>query len=67
MLEEVYGKASMKKMQDYGWHKCFFMDIQVSIMIHAGGSSTLTNNKNIERVRNLVQSILWLWSTYHIP
>jgi hypothetical protein len=36
MLHEAYGKAEMKKMHDYGWHK---WAMWVLIMTHAAGNA----------------------------
>jgi hypothetical protein len=49
MLEEVYGKAAMKKTHVYEWHKRFRDGHVVSMTIHAAGSFELQQmTKNIE-------------------
>lgn len=57
MLEEAYGEAAMKKMQVYGWHKHFCDGrARVNDDLRSGRPSTSRNDKNIDRVRNVVRS-----------
>jgi hypothetical protein len=57
MLEEVYDKVTIKKIQVYNWHKSFCDDhASVNDDLRCRQSSTSTNDENIEPLHNIVQS-----------
>jgi hypothetical protein len=59
MIEKEYGKAAMKIIEVYKWHKIFMMVVQVSMMICLGHLSTTTNDKSNKCCAKVTNKLLY--------
>ncbi|KMQ87533.1 hypothetical protein RF55_13154 [Lasius niger] len=55
MLQKTYGESCMSKTQAYEWYKAFKKGREVVVDLpRSGRPSTATNDKNIDKIKELV-------------